>query len=52
MLFLQKLTYFDPIKIENLNTQSERPSQEQLNVCFSFEIGYSKLKLWALKEMP
>ncbi len=47
--FFQKLVYFDQTEIANLNISSERPSQELLNVCFSFEIGHSKLKLWALK---
>ncbi len=39
----------DQSQIFDLNTPSDRPCQELLNACFNFEIGQSKLKLWALK---
>ncbi len=43
------LRNFDQSQIFDLNTPSDRPYQELLNACFSFEIGQSKLKLWPLQ---
>ena len=42
-------------QIFDLNTLSDRPCQELLNACFSFEIGNCILKLWPVKlclKMP
>ncbi len=40
----------DPSQIFDLNTPSDRPCQELLNACFSFEIGQSKYKWQAFKD--
>ncbi len=44
------LVKIDPSQIFDLNTPSDRPCQELLNECFSFEIGRSKQKVLAFKE--
>ncbi len=44
------LVDLDPEQNTKLNTSSERPIKKLSNACFSFEIGHSKLKLWALKS--
>ena len=43
------LVKIDPSQILDLNKPSDRPCQELLNACFSFEIGNCILKLWPLK---
>ena len=41
----------DPPQNQDLNISLERPYKELLNELISFEIRYSKFKLWAVKEM-
>ena len=43
------LVKIDPSPIFDLKTPSDRPCQELLNECFSFEIGNCLLKLQPLK---
>ncbi len=44
-----QIEYFQPSQNIYLRTPVERPFQKLLNACFSFEIGPSSHKLWALK---
>ena len=39
MGFPQKSAVFDPTKSQKLSTQFEKSYNDQLNACFSFEIG-------------
>ncbi len=54
---MKKIRFFGLVKVDlsqifDLNTSSDRPCQELLNECFSFEIGNCILKLWPLKCWP
>ncbi len=40
----------DPSQNQDLSTSLERSYKELLNALISFEIHYSELKLWAIKE--